>query len=96
MCLQVHRNYSAAVDENRKLKEDQRVMYASLKTREERVKELEVKVQEVTEEKSIVTQQSKYTEILDKASINTKVSKHIATSCLKPSNNNALKFIVLT
>ena len=41
ICLQVHRTYNAVLEENRKLKEDQSVLLTSLKTREERVKELE-------------------------------------------------------
>ena len=98
MCLQVHRKYSAAVDENTKLKVDLSVMCASLKTREGQFKELEVKVQEDREKKSkvmIVTQQNKYTETLVKASVNTKVSNYIATSYLKLSNNNALNLVFL-
>ena len=98
MCLQIHRKYNAAVDKNRKLNKDLSFMCTSLKTREERVKKLEVKVQEFREEKSkeiIVTQQSKYPETLVEATINTKVSNHITTSYLKPSNNNALNLAFL-
>ena len=51
--LQVRRRYNAVLDENRKLKEDQRVLPTSLKTREERVKQLEEKEVEVQEEKDV-------------------------------------------
>ena len=56
MCLQVHRNYNAVLDENRKLKEGQSVLLTNLKTMEERIKELEeklVKVQEDSDEELI-------------------------------------------
>ena len=81
MWLQVRRRYGAVLDENRKLKEDQRVLLTGLKTREERVKELEEKDVEVQEDKDdekledsgdkpmeiIGIQQSKSIETLDKA-----------------------------
>ena len=51
--LQVRRRYNAVLDENRKLKEDQSVLLTSLKTREERVKQLEEKEVEVQEEKGV-------------------------------------------
>ena len=51
MWLQVHRRYNAVLGENRKLKEDQRVLLTSLKSREERVKQPEEKEVEVQEEK---------------------------------------------
>ena len=41
------------LDENRKLKEDQSILLTSLKTREERVKQLEEKEVEVQEEKNV-------------------------------------------
>ena len=81
MCLQVHGKYNAVLDVNRKLKEDQSIFLTSLKTREERVKELEkrvkeleeknVKVQEYKEEEvkeiAVISQKDKCTETLDKA-----------------------------
>ena len=51
MWLQVRRRYSAVFDENRKLKDDQKFLFTSLKTREERVKELEEKDIKVLEDK---------------------------------------------
>ena len=51
MWLQVHRRYSAVLDENRRLKDDQKFLLTSLKTREERVKELEEKDVKVLEDK---------------------------------------------
>ena len=87
MWLQVYKKYHAILDENIKLKEDQSALLMGLKTREEKVKELEEKdteVQEDREEKSkelILTQQSKSIETLDKAiqtqSIEAKVSNHV-------------------
>ena len=53
MWLQVRRRYNAVLDENRKLKEDQSLLLTSLKTREERVKELEEKDVKVLEEKVV-------------------------------------------
>ena len=53
MWLQVRRRYGAVLDENRKLKEIQSVLLTSLKTREERVKQLEEKEVEVQEEKDV-------------------------------------------
>ena len=41
MYLQIDRKYNTVLEENRKLKEDQSVLLTNLKTREERVKELE-------------------------------------------------------
>ena len=81
MWLQVRRRYNAVLDENRKLKEDQSVLLTSLKTRDERVKELKEKDVEVQEHKGdevledsgkqpmeiIGIQQSKCIETLDKA-----------------------------
>ena len=49
--LQVRRRYNAVLDENRKLKEDQRVLLTSLKSKEETVKQLQEKEVEVQEEK---------------------------------------------
>ena len=51
MWLQVHRRYNAVLDENRKLKEDQSLLLTSLKTREERIKQLEEKDVKVLEDK---------------------------------------------
>ena len=81
MCLQVCEKYNAVLDVNRKLKEDQSVFLTSLKTREEKFKEMEerikeleeknVKKQEHREEESkgitVISQQSKCIEISDKA-----------------------------
>ena len=53
MWLQVRRRCNAVLDENRKLKEEQRVLLTSLKAREERVKQLEEKEVEVQEEKDV-------------------------------------------
>ena len=73
MWLQIYKKYHAILDENIKLKEDQSALLMGLKTREEKVKELEEKdaeVQEDREEESkglTLTQQSKCIETLDKA-----------------------------
>ena len=95
MCLQVRGKYNAVLDDNKRLKEDRNVLLTSLKTREERVKELEeknVKVQEHREEESkeiiIIPQQSECNETLDKAiqtlSIDANVSNHaLATYTLE-------------
>ena len=53
MWLQVHRRYNAVLDDNRKLKEDQSLLLTSLKTREERIKQLEEKDVKVLEEKDV-------------------------------------------
>ena len=49
MSLQVREKCNTVLDDNRKLKEDQSVFLTSLKTREERVKELEERVKELEE-----------------------------------------------
>ena len=84
MYLQVHRQYSSVLDEDRKLKEAESVLLASINAREERVKELEdkiVKLQKDREEKSKELVSSLHTETLDKAiqthSIDTHVSSHM-------------------
>ena len=51
MWLQVRRRYNAVLDENRKLKKDESNLLTSLKTKEERVKQLEEKDVEVLENK---------------------------------------------
>ena len=91
--LQVRGKYYALFDENRKLKKDQDLLLASLKTREERVKELEeqdVKVQEDREKNSkelMLTQQNKHIETSDKAiqtnSMDAKVSNNMHCLCIK-------------
>ena len=81
MYLQVRGKFSAVLDDNRKLKEDQTVLLTSLKTREERVKELEERVKELEERNGkvqkhreeeskeiiIIPQQNKCTETSEKA-----------------------------
>ena len=66
MWLQFCRRYNAVLDENRKLKEDQSVLLTSLKTREERVKELEEKDVEVQEGKGVKVLEDKNDKALEK------------------------------
>ena len=95
MCLQIRGKFNALLDDNRKLKEDQSVFLASLKIREERVKELEdrvkeleeknVKVQECREESKeiIVTlQQGKCTETSDKSVQTLRIDANVSNHAL--------------
>ena len=66
MWLQVRGKYNFVLDENIKLKEDKRVLFASLETRQERVKELEEKVVEVQEEKGVKVLEDKDDKALGK------------------------------
>ena len=85
MCLQVRGQYSSLFDENRNLKKDESVLLASLKTREEKIKELKEKIVELEENREdtskeilIVPMQSKHIETLDKAIQTQSIDAHVS------------------
>ena len=85
MCLQVRGQYSSLFDENRNLKKDESVLLASLKTREEKIKELKEKIVELEENREdtskeilIEPMQSKHIETLDKAIQTQSIDAHVS------------------
>ena len=94
MCLQVRKKHSAVF--GRKLKEDQSFFLTSLKTREERVKELEeriteleernVQVQEHREEEAkeiiVISQESTCIETSDKAIQTLSINANVSNHAL--------------
>ena len=89
MRLQVRGQYNALFDENRKLKKDKSDLLASLKTREEKIKELKEKLvkleenrKETSKEILVVSMQSKHIETLDKAIQTQSIDVHVSYICL--------------